>query len=60
MDDRKVMYFSTPGYDFPSHQYVAKGLAEINPEPQTLKEHIESDPERHEDYKRFCREKFGR
>jgi hypothetical protein len=86
MDDRKVMYFSTPGYDFPSHQvvviktingfivampflkwsynvgtwssdpqywegklakvlevqdysyeieYVAKGLAEIDPEPQT-------------------------
>jgi hypothetical protein len=38
---------------------IAEGLAKIDPEPQTLKEFIESDPERHEDYKRFCRDKFG-
>jgi hypothetical protein len=38
---------------------VANGLAAIDPEPQTLKEYIESDPERHVEYKRFCRENYG-
>jgi hypothetical protein len=36
---------------------VAKGLAEFNPEPETLKELI--DRKYSEEYKQFCRENYG-